>query len=73
MYYVTFVNSGAGENPNYSRLAIRGVENGNGKWKKFMEFNTIEQERIEKRFQKEIISRLEHFTRVKSYVEKTNY
>jgi hypothetical protein len=71
MYYVTFVSAGTGDNPNYSRLAIRGVENGKGNWKQYDEFNTIEQERIETRFEKEIIFKLEKITKTTSYVVET--
>ncbi len=60
MYYVSFVDAGTGDNPNYSRLSIRGVENGNGLWKEFEEFNIDEQKRIAKRFDVEIVKRLEH-------------
>lgn len=71
MYYVTYIDAGTGDNPNYSRLAIRGVKKGNDDWKRFEEFDTSEQERIEKRFEKEIITKLEQITKAKSYLEKT--
>lgn len=71
MYYVTFIGAGTGDNPNYSRLAIRGVQKDNGNWKRFEEFNTSEQERIEKRFEKEVVTKLEQITNARSYVEKT--
>lgn len=71
MYYVTFIGAGTGDNPNYSRLAIRGVQKNNGNWKRFEEFNTTEQERIEKRFEKEVVTKLEQITNARSYVEKT--
>lgn len=71
MYYVTFIDAGTGDNPNYSRLAIRGVKKGNDNWKRFDEFNASEQKRIEKRFEKEVITKLEQITKAKSYVEKT--
>lgn len=69
MYYVTFVGVGTGDNPNYSRLAIRGVENGRGRWKQYEEFNADEQERIHKRFEKEIVVKLEQITKTRSYVQ----
>ncbi|TKC09090.1 hypothetical protein [Pedobacter frigoris] len=71
MYYVTFIDAGTGDNPNYSRLAIRGVKQGNDYWKQFEEFNASEQERIEKRFEKEIVKKLEQITKTNSYIEKT--
>lgn len=71
MYYVTFIPAGTGDNPNYSTLAVRGVENGDGKWKEFGEFDVADQERIQNRFKKEIISRLEQITKTKSEEKKT--
>ena len=70
MYYVTFVGLGLGDNPNYSRLAIRGVENGKGSWKRYDDFSTTEQLRVAKRFDREIVKRLESISGVTSYVEK---
>jgi hypothetical protein len=71
MYYVTFVDSGTGDNPNYSRLAIRGVENGKGGWKRYVDLPSSEQLRIAKRFNDEIIKPLEHMLRTETYVEKS--
>lgn len=71
MYYVTFVDPGTGQNQNYSRLAIRGVENGEGHWKQYEEFSESEQNRIAQRFKREIITKLERITNTKSYIEKS--
>ncbi|NTD97011.1 hypothetical protein G6M26_06595 [Agrobacterium tumefaciens] len=70
MYYVTYVGLGTGDNPNYSRLAIRGVENGNGSWKRYDDFSSMERLRISRRFEIEIVKQLERITGAKSYVEK---
>lgn len=70
MYYVTLIEAGTGDNPNYSRLAIRGVGDGVELWKKYEKLNDAEKARIQKRFEKEIITKLEKYTKTKSYVEK---
>lgn len=69
MYYVTFVDAGTGENPNYSRLAIRGVENGKGSWKRYVDLNHTEQIRITARFNDEIVKPLENILGTESYVD----
>lgn len=70
MYYVTLIDAGYGNNPNYSRLAIRAVENGSGSFKQYEEFNAVEQERIRTRFYREVIVELEQIVHTKSYVEE---
>lgn len=67
MYYVTFVEAGTSSNPAYASLAVRGVENGTGRWSRYEDFNHTEQLRIQKRFEEEIISKLEQYTKIKSY------
>lgn len=70
MYFVTFVGLGTDDNPNYSKLAIRGVENGDGRWKKHHDYGNVEQLRISRRFDVEIVKPLERILGVKSYVEE---
>lgn len=70
MYYVTFVDAGTGQNEKYSRLAIRGVENGGGRWKQYDDLSSSEQLRIAKRFDAEIVKTIENILGTKSYKEK---
>lgn len=63
MYYVTIL---AGEE---TRIAVRAVNTGNNYWPKEEDFSLAEKARIEKRFDFEIISKLEKLTKSKSVRE----
>ena len=63
MYYFTIL---AGDQ---TRIAIRAVHGGSGRWLLEEDFSLTEKERIEKRFDVEIISKLEKFTKSKSVRE----
>lgn len=63
MYYLTIL---AG---NDTRIAIRAVHTGSGRWLLEDDFSLTEKERIEKRFDFEIISQLEKLTKSKSVRE----
>jgi hypothetical protein len=63
MFYVTIL---AGDE---TRIAIRAVHNGQGRWLKEEDFSTTDKERIERRFDSEIISKLEKLTKSKSVRE----
>lgn len=68
MYYVTFVANG-NENQNKNGptiLAIRAVNNGRGKWIKYDDFDAEEKERIEQRFDKNVIIEIEKYSRIKA-------
>jgi hypothetical protein len=60
MYYITILG---GER---TRLSIRAVHNGRGRWLKEQDFSTSEKERIQKRFDMEVVSKLEQLTKSKS-------
>ena len=66
MYYVTYVDNGNGDNPNFSRLAIRAVQISSNSWKRYQDVSKNEKLRIEKRFHKYIVKRLEMLTKVES-------
>jgi len=70
MYYVTFVEPGTSDNPKCTGLAIRGVENGVGHWKEYQEYSDIDKIRIDERFRREIVSKIERYTKTKSYKEE---
>jgi hypothetical protein len=70
MYYVSLVAPGLTEHPEYARIAVRGVQTEDGSWKENKEMNLEERERVEKRFAVEIISKLEQFTKSRSYLQK---
>jgi hypothetical protein len=70
MYYVTFVESGTGDNPNHTRLAVRAVEAEQTTWKKHEELSVEEQERIQKRFEDEIVLKLEGITKKRAFKKK---
>jgi len=59
MYYVTYIDKGNGDHPNYSRLAIRGVQTSSNSWKHYDEFSESEKLRIETRFHEEIVKKIE--------------
>ena len=63
MIYVTIL---AGDE---TRIAIRSVNNGQQRWLKEEDFSTADKERIERRFDSEIISKLEKLTKSKSVRE----
>ncbi len=68
MYYVTFVGDTAKiSKTTDARIAIRSVFKGNTKrWVLEKEVDSKERERIEKRFDDEIISKLEQYTQTKA-------
>lgn len=69
MYYVSFVGNGKEKQDENGPtiLAIRAVFNEKyKKWLKEEDFNNDEKERIEKRFDKEIINKLEKYSGVKA-------
>lgn len=70
MYYVSIVGPGYASHPEYARFSIRGVETGDGNWKEHKQYNDAESARIEKRFKEAIVSKLEEYTKTKSYIEE---
>lgn len=70
MYYVSFVETGYNKNPNHSRLAIRGVENGKGRWKQYNDFSPSDQLRIAKRFDDEVVKPLAEMLKTQTYIDK---
>jgi hypothetical protein len=60
MYYITIL---AGDE---TRVAVRAVHTGTGRWLLEEDFSVTERARIEKRFDFEIISKLEKLTKSKS-------
>lgn len=58
MYYVTFIDAGTGDNPSYSRLAIRGVK------KVLMAGSDLMNSILL------IVSKLGQIIKTKSYIEK---
>lgn len=73
MYYISFIgdsNDSIQTNNNSTSIAIRAVyTNRFRKWFYEEEFDENEKERIENRFDKEIISKLEKYTGVKTRTE----
>lgn len=67
MYYISLVDAGMSEHPEYTRISIRGVKTSDGHWKENSQYNPKERERIEKRFNEQIIKKLEGYTDSKSY------
>ena len=74
MYYVSFIGNGnEKQNENGPTiLAIRAVNFGNYSWSNYEEFTKKERERIEQRFDNEIISKIEKYSGVKA-TRKNNY
>lgn len=70
MYYVTYIGAGTGGDPKLTRIAIRAIGYGNDQWKIRKDFDENENLRINKRFNDEIISKLEKYTKTKSYSEE---
>lgn len=63
MYFVTFIGDNAMlADSSKTVIAIRSVNNGEGKWLRYVDESPSERIRIEKRFDKEIISKLELIT-----------
>lgn len=71
MYFVTFVEPGLTRNPDYVRVAIAAIYTQNTGWKEIDKYNDEEKIRTEKRFEDEIIMKLEKLTNTKSFYEKT--
>ncbi|PTS93386.1 hypothetical protein DBR11_25425 [Pedobacter sp. HMWF019] len=70
MYYVSLVDAGYTEHTEYVRIAVRGVETGNGHWKQNKQCSDEQRKRIEDRFKNEIVSKLETYVKAKSYIQK---
>ncbi|HEY8783654.1 MAG TPA: hypothetical protein VIM16_18650 [Mucilaginibacter sp.] len=67
IYYVTFIGDSAMlADPAKATISIRLVYNGGPKWFKYDELDTVNRKRIEERFDEEIISKLEDYTKTKS-------
>jgi len=74
MYYVTFKGDSAMlADPSKTTIAIRLINRSGPKWFKYVELDTIERKRIEERFDKEIILRLEGYPKTKSFHSKDDY
>jgi hypothetical protein len=70
MYYVTFIgDSTALANTMKIRIGIRALNKGNYKWLLDDDLDSKEKERVEKRFDVEIISKLEEYTKTKASKE----
>ncbi|MCD6067611.1 MAG: hypothetical protein K0S33_2437 [Bacteroidetes bacterium] len=72
MYYVSFIGDSAmqANYPDRSILAVRAVHNGTGGWKLREDIKRGERERIEDRFHKEIIAKLEEYTHTEAIRKK---
>ncbi len=71
MYYVSFYGDSVEQHSLYKiSIAIRAVCSGTAYWKLEKEYKRKERERIEQRFDKEIISKLEQDMEVQAYREK---
>lgn len=67
MYYVSFIGDSVMlADPKQVIIAIRAVNKGDHKWFLEKDFDKQERERIEARFDKEIISKLEAYTQIKA-------
>ena len=72
MYYVTFIgdsNDVIQHDTNHTRIAIRAVDNGVSGWVLEKDFSSGEKERIEERFDLEIISRLKNYAKTQAIKE----
>jgi hypothetical protein len=66
MYYVSFIGDPTSQsNLHMCRIAIRAVCKGRGRWLLVNDFNRKEKDRIENRFDTEIIDKLELFLKVR--------
>lgn len=71
MYYVSFYgDSTIQANPHKIGMAVRAVYNDSHGWDIEKEFKRKERERVEQRFQTEIIAKLEVYTETKAIREK---
>jgi hypothetical protein len=69
MYYVSFLgdaNDSIQTDTNRTSISIRAINNGNSGWKLEKNTSSSDKERIEKRFDEEIISKLEEYTKTKA-------
>ena len=70
MYYVTFIgDSTALASTTKIGIGIRALNKGSYKWLLNDDLDSKEKERIEKRFDDEIISKLEEYTKTKALKE----
>jgi hypothetical protein len=70
MYWVTFVGDSAMlADPGVSRIAISAIFNITGRWIYGKDINDIELQRVRKRFQYEIISKIEQYTKTAATME----
>jgi hypothetical protein len=69
MYYVSYIGAGS-DNPTPARIAIRSVYTEAMGWRTNDKFSKEENTRITKRFNDEIISKLEKYTNTQSKVEE---
>jgi hypothetical protein len=66
MYYVTFIgDSTVMADTNKVRIGIRAIDNGIGRWFVEKDLDPKERERIEKRFNDEIVSKLKRYLSIK--------
>jgi hypothetical protein len=71
MYYVSYIDPGTGtQNPEFARISIRAVYQNGDRWIENEDCDDAEKARIQKRFEKEIITKLEKYTKTKSYIEE---
>jgi len=69
MYYVTFLgdqNDSIQVNSQSTRISIRAINKGTGHWQLENETSNSEKERINNRFENEIVSKLENYINSKS-------
>ena len=69
MYYITFLDDGLSAKKNKTGIGIRAICNGDPKWVLDKDMDEDERERIEKRFDNEIVSKLEKYGNCKSWKE----
>lgn len=66
MYYVTYIgNQKMLADPTKIKIGIRAINNGGNRWLLEEDLSQDEKNRIIKRFDSEIISKLEHYSRVR--------
>lgn len=71
MYFVHILEPGMVKDPEYARIAVVSVYSQKSGWQEIKKFKKEEMERIEQRFESEIISKLEKLTNTETFDEKT--
>ncbi len=67
MYYITFIDDGLYASKNKTGIGIRAVCIGDPRWLLEKDLDKRENERVEKRFEEEIVSKLEKYGKCKTW------